>query len=612
MAIGTTLDKDQLNLLAITDLLHESHLEDSDILLFQDEENTKRITFREFRDALITDEDNPSEHKLFSSFHINSLLQEYENVLEKDFGRLSGEIKSIKENYSNTEQVREMLNEFAKTVPDLSETNNIKEALDAKRDIQIPITGADIATGSDEDKIQPENLSYKVISMMVGTTPIDTATVPEGGWNQEDIAPKAINASKLSRQYRVRGHFPEGNINLFVDDGLYLLGATVEGLPTVEDDDEPEPRLLEVLNFGPNNNIIQRVYYVDDKGEDTRPYFERKCLLSRIAVTKFGKVYPITESFKITREMINDTFLNAGEPEITDVFDLVIDNDYHIKRGTKNLPNDQYDFTVSVRNYGERIEYQAKSITLDRCEIFICNAYYNSSRQRVHTEWYNVSSTKLSRLEGKKVHLFGDGVCFGLGSTDIPSKSWPALLSSRYGVSINNHALGDATFGHYEDEVLAERSVIQQIETARVDDADIAILWAGSNDYRTVLSVIGDNDSDNDRSFKGSINLCIKKLLEKKPDIKILLVTPLFRARLNADDIRNSDDTLVGGRTLKDFSKAMIEISEYNHIPCLDLHSTSMINKMNFTVYLKDRLYLNDTGHDLIADKIFKALDFYC
>lgn len=612
MAVETSLSKDQLNLIGITDLLHESSLGDSDIMLFQDEENTKRITFREFRDALITDKDNPSVHKLFSSLHISNLLEEFNDVLKEDYGKISSDIKEIKEKYSTTDQIVEMLNEFAKTVPNISETDDIKAALDGKRDSQIPITGADIATGADEDKIQPENLSFKVISMMVGTTPIDIATTPEGGWTQEDIAPKAINASKLSRQYRFRGHFPEGNINLFVDDGLYLLGATVEGLPTVNDDDEPEPRLLEVLNFGPNNNIIQRVYYVDDKGEDTRPYFEKKCLLSRIAVTKFGKVYPITENFRITREMINDTFLNAGEVEISDVFDLVIDNDYLVKRGTKNLPNDNYDFSVSVRNYGERIEYQAKSITLDRCEIFICNAYYDSSRRRVHTKWYNVSSTKLSRLEGKRIHLFGDGVCFGLGSTDIPSKSWPALLSSKYGVSIINHALGDATFGHYEDEVLAEKSVIQQIETARVEDADIAVLWAGSNDYRTVLSVIGNDDSDNDRSFKGSINLCIKKLLEKKPDIKILLVTPLFRARLNADDIRNSDDTLVGGRTLKDFAKAMVEISEYNHIPCLDLHSTSMINKMNFTVYLKDRLYLNDVGHELIADKIFKALDFYC
>ena len=97
----------------------------------------------------------------------------------------------------------------------------------------------------------------------------------------------------------------------------------------------------------------------------------------------------------------------------------------------------------------------------------------------------------------------------------------------------------------------------------------------------------------------------------KNPKIKLLIVSPLFRARLDADDFRNSDDTPINEQFLKDYANAMNEVCVYNHIPFLDLHSTSMINKYNFTSYLKDRFYLNDEGHDMIADKLFAALNFY-
>jgi hypothetical protein len=89
------------------------------------------------------------------------------------------------------------------------------------------------------------------------------------------------------------------------------------------------------------------------------------------------------------------------------------------------------------------------------------------------------------------------------------------------------------------------------------------------------------------------------------------VVSPLFRARLDADDPRNSDDTPINELYLRDYSNAMKDICEFNHIPFLDLHSTSMINKYNFTAYLSDRLYLNDAGHDMIANKIFSALNYF-
>ena len=89
-------------------------------------------------------------------------------------------------------------------------------------------------------------------------------------------------------------------------------------------------------------------------------------------------------------------------------------------------------------------------------------------------------------------------------------------MTSEYGIVINNHALGDATIGVYDDEYLQERSVIKQIENAQVSDGDMAIIFAGSNDYKSGIAKIGENNIDlNDHTFKGSLNTCIKNLLTK-------------------------------------------------------------------------------------------------
>ena len=601
----------EMNKLGLHELIEKTDLDDNDIIVVQDEENTKRVSFRNFRDSLIDDDELPSTHRIYSSQKLNAAIEEFQEQLDVKMSRMEGQISNITENYDTSKEVDNKISEFAKTVSDIAEVEEIKQALETKRNIVDKITCDDIESGSDEKKIQVSNLSSAVLSMMTGETPVNVPTVPEGGWVQEDIANGSINAAKLAKQYRYKGHFPEGDINRYTSDGLYLLGASVSGLPKYDLDEEDEDRLLEVTNYGPDQYIIQKVYYCNDIEGFVRPVYVRKCLLSKLAITKFVAEYSITETFKLTRDTIVDNVLDMGVVSTGDVYDLIKDGDYLVKKGVKNLPNDKYDFTVSVRKYDTRTEYIAKSITNDVCEIYVSNSYRASSGSIEKTEWYMTNTVSKSRLDGKRLHLFGDGVCYGLGSTDITNLSFPALLTSRYGLNIINHALGDATIGVYGDEYLSERSVIKQIENAQLANGDMAIIFAGSEDYKSGVAKIGNNYNKTDFDFKGALNICIEKLLQKNSAIKILIISPIYRARLDADDLRDSDSTPINELYLRDYSNAMKEVCEFNHVPFLDLHSTSMINKYNYATYLADRLYLNNTGHDMIANKIFSALDNY-
>lgn len=600
-----------LNKMFIKELLEKVKLSDDDIMIVEDSTNTKRVSFRNLRDSLISDNELPSEHRMYSSKKLDDAINEFQNQIDLDIGKIEKRMEDVEDASISSKEVDKKIEEFSKTVADLVELDKIKQAIDLCRKTTEPITCDDIESGEDAKKIQAKNLSYEVISMMVGTTPVTAPAVPRGGWVQEDIANGAINAAKLAKQYRFRGHYPEGDINKFTEDGLFLLGASVSGLPKYDENEEDQDRLLEVFNYGPNQYIIQKVYYCTDMGETARPVYVRKALLNRLHTAEFVAEYPVTDKYKMERSILVDNFLDMGVISSGSVYDIKADGNYLVKKSVKNLPTDKYDFTVSVKKYDNRYEYIAKAITPTVCEVYVSNTYLTSSGQRLSTEWYQTNTVTKSRLDGKKLHLFGDGVCYGIGSTDIPTLSYPALLTSRYGLNIVNHALGDATIGVYDDEYFEERSVIKQIENATISNGDLAIIFAGSNDYKSGIAKIGLNTDESDFSFKGALNLCIQKLMNKNPLIKILIVTPLFRARLDADDFRNSDDTPINELTLPDYTNAMKEVAEYNHIPCLDLQSNGMINRYNFTAYLSDRLYLNNAGQDMLADKIFSALSFY-
>ena len=56
-----------VNKIGLGDLLEKTKLSDDDILILEDIENTKRVSFRNLRDSLIEDEELPSTHRIYSS-----------------------------------------------------------------------------------------------------------------------------------------------------------------------------------------------------------------------------------------------------------------------------------------------------------------------------------------------------------------------------------------------------------------------------------------------------------------------------------------------------------------------------------------------------------------
>lgn len=595
----------------ITDLLEKERIDDTDILLVEDLENTKKVLFRNFRISLISDKEAPANYRIYSSQKVQQLIDDIRDSVSDGIGGMEEDIQNLIKDKVSHKELDAAIAEIDAKKLDKVDLDPVIHELENTRKKSVPITGQDLAYGNEDEKIHLKHLGADILDAMTGKTPITPPSVPTGGWRGDDLADGSISARKLTKDYTYRGSYPEGNLNRLVESGVYEVAATVEGVPHYGED-MGETRLLEVIRYGTDGKyIIQRVYYKEYSSE-VRPYFERKGLFQKLSILDFVAHFEISEVNKVESDLLGDRYNNRGKLSEGDLFlDTKADGNYLCESTVKNLPTtDKY--LVNVRTFDNRKEYEAKRADINGCITYSCYEYYDSNHALIRTDWFNSTNVSKSKFDGKAIHIFGDGISYGLGSTDILHTAYPSILNKKYGYRVFNHALSDATAGNYGDDIFKQSSLLTQIDTATgltVEDEIYVLIFIGAEDYRSGMAPIGNDDNENDTTFKGSLNLAIKKLLTKAPSAKVMLVSPIFRSSTEPGDDLDCDTNLVNDKYLRDFANAMSDIGKVNHIPCLDLFDECMINKYNSKIYLnKDGVYPSDKGHAMIAEKIHDGM----
>lgn len=595
----------------ITDLLEKERIDDTDILLVEDLENTKKVLFRNFRISLISDKEAPANYRIYSSQKVQQLIDDIRDSVSDGIGGMEEDIQNLIKDKVSHKELDAAIAEIDAKKLDKVDLDPVIQELENTRKKSVPITGQDLAYGNEDEKIHLKHLGADILDAMTGKTPITPPSVPTGGWRGDDLADGSISARKLTKDYTYRGSYPEGNLNRLVESGVYEVAATVEGVPHYGEDMD-ETRLLEVIRYGTDGKyIIQRVYYKEYSSE-VRPYFERKGLFQKLSILDFVAHFEISEVNKVESDLLGDRYNNRGKLYEGDLFlDTKADGNYLCESTVKNLPTtDKY--LVNVRTFDNRKEYEAKRADINGCITYSCYEYYDSNHALIRTDWFNSTNVSKSKFDGKAIHIFGDGISYGLGSTDILHTAYPSILNKKYGYRVFNHALSDATAGNYGDDIFKQSSLLTQIDTATgltVEDEIYVLIFIGAEDYRSGMAPIGNDDNENDTTFKGSLNLAIKKLLTKAPSAKVMLVSPIFRSSTEPGDDLDCDTNLVNDKYLRDFANAMSDIGKVNHIPCLDLFDECMINKYNSKIYLnKDGVYPSDKGHAMIAEKIHDGM----
>lgn len=242
-------------------------------------------------------------------------------------------------------------------------------------------------------------------------------------------------------------------------------------------------------------------------------------------------------------------------------------------------------------------------------------------------------------LKGKKINFLGDSITFGFGLMDLPELPEdfdPATLAPEDNPILNTDP--DTLEGSFvnvlrnECGLAAARNygvcgsrIARQQDDGRLDlfpdtfcdradrmdpDADIIVVFGGTNDFGHGNAPLGMMADRTDASFFGALHVLCRKLIRKYPASEIVLCTPLHR--LDEESPLGEGAKLVPSAPLIEYVRAIRQVAEYYSLPLLDLYACSGLQP-NVPViaekYCPDGLHPNKAGYAILTRRIKHFLE---
>lgn len=202
-------------------------------------------------------------------------------------------------------------------------------------------------------------------------------------------------------------------------------------------------------------------------------------------------------------------------------------------------------------------------------------------------------------LKGKKINFLGDSITEGHG-TSGEEKIYLNLLKEREDLlEARNYGIGGTRIANQMGEDNFAPSFCVRYEDM-ADDADIIVVFGGTNDYGHGNAPVGTFEARNPDTFYGACHYLMRGLLEKYPEALIVFMTPLHRCD---DFVPNKSN----GKTLSQYADIIKEVAKYYSLPVLDLYTMGGIQPdvpVMKEKYCPDGLHPNDAGHEIIYSRL--------
>lgn len=215
------------------------------------------------------------------------------------------------------------------------------------------------------------------------------------------------------------------------------------------------------------------------------------------------------------------------------------------------------------------------------------------------------------KLNGLKIVFLGDSITEGACASQKENQ-YVELIASKTGAVCKNFGIGGTRIARQNKK--SECEIFDQDFCSRYhemdSDADIVVVFGGTNDYGHGDAIIGNPTDTTPNTFHGAVNYLMNALKCKYPASKIVFITPMHRI----------GDTIPQGEVFKaeiapvlsDYVEIIKESALKNNILLLDFYNDLGINPNNPAdneQYFADGLHPNDSGHELIAEKIISFLE---
>lgn len=209
-------------------------------------------------------------------------------------------------------------------------------------------------------------------------------------------------------------------------------------------------------------------------------------------------------------------------------------------------------------------------------------------------------------LKNKKIAFLGDSITEGHGVADKNNIYCERMRRECSLRDIYVDGIGGTRIAR--QTVPSENERYDKDFISRVDkidkDADIVVVFGGTNDFGHGDAQIGSENDDTPYTFYGACNILCTKLIERFPSARIVFMGPLHR--LHENSLKGSRKTSDYG-TLYDYVDVLKKVTRKYSIPFLDLLSVGGITpfvKIQQDMYMPDGLHPNDDGHAKICEKL--------
>ena len=202
-------------------------------------------------------------------------------------------------------------------------------------------------------------------------------------------------------------------------------------------------------------------------------------------------------------------------------------------------------------------------------------------------------------LNGIKANFLGDSITEGCGTSDRASKVFHALIGKRNGMVVRGYGIGGTRFAKQqvptEGKPRHDLDFCQRVEQME-KDADLLVIFGGTNDYGHGDAPFGEEGDRTPDSFIGACHHLFRRAIELYPNTKIVVMTPLHRENENKPNRH--------GRKLCEYVEVIRKVAEHYSLPIIDLWKISGIQPEVGIIkekYCPDGLHPNDAGHEKMA-----------
>ncbi len=219
------------------------------------------------------------------------------------------------------------------------------------------------------------------------------------------------------------------------------------------------------------------------------------------------------------------------------------------------------------------------------------------------------------KLKGLKINFLGDSITEGVGASG-PDSVYHAVLKREaelsevrnYGISATRYAIQQPTDYREWNEYVDTNSFCERFHTMD-DDADVVVVFGGTNDYGHGSAPIGGFSDRTPDTFYGACHYLFSGLVKKYIGKTIVIMTPLHRS---AEMIPTQSSVVGPYCSLREYVNIIREVAEYYSLPVLDLFATSGLQPEIPEIkekYMPDGLHPSDEGNKVIAKKLKAFLE---